>query len=198
MQPQSSAMQFYGQRLALLGAVTKLFGAMIAEEEAARGVLVAQFTAEFHAAAHFKPFDPLRVGANAIESQEHEARWELAHDELDHHKSMWQVHVASMFRLTASLRDVQRQQRLVLEREATLRVVEFVCHWELDVEALYAVYVREGKVVESMVLKRKMLLEDEEASRDVLAHSEHLKRKAAHRQWNDFMAEHLPCSGDHP
>lgn len=179
------SMTFFGERLALLGAVTKVMGGLIMEEERERAAIRTSLREQLLMVLHFTPFDPRRVAVNAIEAEEHEERWELVHAEFDAHKSMYSAHRSAMYRLTASLREQQAKARAILEREATLRIVELVCHWEMDIDELRQAFTDDKGRWEELDERRSSIVYAECDSRGAIAGHEGLKWKVLLRLWNE-------------
>lgn len=137
--------------------------------------------------ANFIPFDPLRVQTNAVAVEEHEVRWELVHEEHALRSTMNLIHVETMYRLSANDRQRRTVARAVLEREATLRLVEIVCHWETQREALDARERAFRSATQQVVRDRWRIVVEEAEERDVTALSEDLLFRQELRAWQQQM-----------
>lgn len=182
-------MMFYSQRIALLGNVTALVSRLVAQEDAERAILRNLLAEGTLAVKHFVPFDSFRVGMNRVETDEHEARWELVHEEAAVHREMFALHQRSVYDLFASLREAQRLERAVLEREAVLRMLEMVCHREMQLNEIAVQEWKERSVWSVVSRAREELHFDQREGREVIENHETVQWKQAMRHFHRQLEE---------
>lgn len=214
---QRATMMLYGQRISLLGAVTSAVGALLAQEEAERRVLLAAIQSNLLLASSrsaeldedardgdmhrddallngppdvdtsFVPFEPLRVHTNALSVTEHEERWEVVHEEYAVMKAMEQVHNEILHKLGADDRRKRAIARAVLEREATLRLLEIVCHWETQRGQLDQHAEASRRATVHVLQQRSLIVALEADARQVTQQSEDVKFRQELRSWQQQM-----------
>jgi hypothetical protein len=142
----------------------------------------------------FIPFEPLRVQSNALFTEEHEIRWELVHEEHALRKTMDHMHAETMYRLSTNDRHRRTVERAVLEREATLRLVEIVCHWESQRGVLDAREKALRRATQRVVQQRSHIVEEEAEAREITALAEDVHFRQELRAWKQQM---LPDSDEY-
>jgi hypothetical protein len=135
----------------------------------------------------FIPFEPLRVQSNALFIEEHELRWELVHEEHALRKTMDHTHVETMYRLSTNDRHRRTVERAVLEREATLRLVEIVSHWESQRGVLDAREQALRRATQRVVQQRSHIVEEESEAREITALAEDVHFRQELRAWKQQM-----------
>jgi hypothetical protein len=192
---------FYGQRLALLGQVTTALNAVISQEQCERRVLNSLFAesqqfveASLPAAGGgtaVTPFDPLRVGLNRIEQDEHQVRWETVHAQSAIHKQMYAHHLNEVYRLSANARESQRRSRCAMEREALMRAAEIFAHWERQRATLEHIAAENRRFTFKLSTAREAVRSAEVESREIVETQEELQRRQLRRLEREFKREAL-------
>ena len=186
---------FHGARIALVGHVTKTLSSIVqAEEEERRSILLLfQQTPASGGADNrladgslsssvLHMSDELRIGLNGTEVNEHEERYELVHLESSIHKELLAAFVRRWLQLTEGVRHEQRIARALLEREATMRIVQLAAHYETQCKALDALMHAEYTRVHLVSTSRTNLRLMESEHRETILSHEVLKTKQIFRE----------------
>ena len=191
---------FHGARIALVGHVTKTLSAIVKAEEDERSALLQAFTerekvstssasASSTSLTATSPIsstsavpDALRIFLNGVRVDEHEERYEVVHEEFALHKSLFAEFLRRWGQLTEGRRASEKMSRAALEREAVMRIIEIVAHYEVQCATLVALQKTEHTRVAKIASSRGTMQRVEEEHRQTICGHESVKMKQLLRE----------------